>query len=139
VRTIPTTKMYKRDLPIVFPREERHTLFLLHTECVFSITHVVWVKILLKTDSGYPKDAGVTLVEHPGKPYEFPLFLDALVSVSFLLQTSFLLYAPFLLHTWCVFPIGCMSCTHVSFLLPSTCVSFLWPSIHEYDISIAIR
>ena len=26
----------------------------------------------LKTDSGYPKDAGVALVRHTGKPKEFP-------------------------------------------------------------------
>jgi len=100
----------------------------LYSKCVLSITHVVWVKFLLNTDSGNPKDAGITLVQHPGKPYEIPLFLHSLVSVSFLLQTSFLLYAPFLLHTWCVFPIGYMSCTNVPFLLPSTSVSFLWPS-----------
>jgi len=38
------------------------------------------VEFLLKTESGNPKDAGVALVDHPGKPWEFLSLLHTLIS-----------------------------------------------------------
>jgi len=40
----------------------------------------VGVELLLKKDGGYPKDAGVKLVEHPGNSWEFHLLQHPLVS-----------------------------------------------------------
>jgi len=45
--------------------------FLDCTCCMSSPRITLKVEVLLKTDSGHPKDAGVAIMGHHGKPWEF--------------------------------------------------------------------